>query len=269
MNNYTLTYSEGAQGWTSFYSFEPDWMVGMNQFFYTFSGGNLWRHNVNPLRNSYYGVIYPSTITSVFNDMPLDNKIFKTLNLESDDAWAAVLETDIQNTGRIDVGWFEKKEGEWFAFVRSDGPTGASTVESEWELRSLNGIGQSVQVGGAPNAYVIDFALSINIGSIISVGDYLYFAALPSPVTPTFAGVVTNVIVNKPLGINQIVIDSTAVVGAINPIPVPDAYFLYIKNPIAESHGLLGHYCVFTLELNTTDPSELFAVQSEVMKSFP
>jgi hypothetical protein len=31
----------------------------------------------------------------------------------------------------------------------------------------------------------------------------------------------------------------------------------------------LGHYCVFTLENDNTNKVELFAVQSDVMKSFP
>jgi len=271
MPNYTLTYSEGVQGFPSFYSFQPDWMIGMNQYFYTFKGGNLWRHNTNPVRNNFYGVDYPSTITSVFNDSPLENKLFKTLNLESDASWEATLLTDIQNTGYIDDLWFEKKEGEWFAFVRSDGPTGANTVESEWELRSLNGISQSLNVGGPSTAYVIDFDLAINIGSIVSVGDYLYFSLPPTYSTPVFAGAIINVNVNKPSGINQIVIDGT-VTGATNPIPIPNAYIMYIKNPIAESHGLLGHYCQFTLELpigKAQNPSELFAVRSDTMKSFP
>ena len=60
--------------------------------------------------------------------------------------------------------------------------------------------------------------------------------------------------------------------GATNPIPIQDAYFLYIKNPIAESHGVLGHYCEFVLELpigKSQTASELFAVEAEVMKSFP
>jgi hypothetical protein len=56
MAAYTLTYSEGVEGWASFYSFLPDWMIGMNNYFYTFKGGNLYRHNVNNTRNNFYGV---------------------------------------------------------------------------------------------------------------------------------------------------------------------------------------------------------------------
>jgi len=270
MANYTLTYAESSQGFPSFYSYYPDWMIGMNQYFYTFKEGNVYRHNTNNNHNTFYGEIASSTITTVFNQQPLENKIFKTLNLESDAAWEATLVSDIQDTGFIDDDWFEKKEAAWFAFVRSDGPTGASTDESQWELRSLNGIGRSDAVSGPAAAYVIDFDVNVQIGSIISVGDDLYYAVPPYD-TPVFGGTVTDIIVDKVNGINQIIIDGTAV-GATNPIPIQDAYFLYIKNPIAESHGILGHYCEVHLVLslaNSVDPTELFAIESEVMKSFP
>lgn len=274
-DEYTLTYSESSKGFPSFYSYIPDMMIGMNNYFYSFKGGNIWRHNTNDLRNTYYGVAYPATITSVFNDTPLENKVFKTISLESDDAWKATLTTDIQTTGLIEAAWFEKKEGNWFGFVRSDGPTGSVTDESEWELRSLNGIGNSSAVGGVPAVYNIDFPLSLSIGSILSVGDLLYYAEPPvAPVTtltPVFAGKVTDIQIDLPASINRIVIDASPVTspGATNPIPIQDAFFLYIKNPIAESHGLLGHYCEFTLRIDSQEESELFAVESEVMKSFP
>ena len=67
---YTLTYSESAGGFPSFYSYIPDKIIGMNNYLYTFKQGNLYRHNVNSVRNSYYDLVaesLPSSITSVFN----------------------------------------------------------------------------------------------------------------------------------------------------------------------------------------------------------
>ena len=84
-------------------------------------------------------------------------------------------------------------------------------------------------------------------------------------------GTVTQINVDKVNNINQIVVDSSAA-GATFPLPVQTLYFFFIKNPVAESHGVLGHYCEFTLTLplsEATSASELFAVESEVMKSFP
>lgn len=265
MSLYTLTYSDQVEGWVSFYSYNPDWMIGMNNYFYTFKGGNLYRHNVNPIRNNFYGKSYPTTLKSVFNDVPLENKLFKTINLEGDDAWeATILYSDLQSSGYIAYDWFEKKEQSYYAFIRNEGTVPAGV--SEYALRSLSGIGKSYNVSGPSTATQIDFSVNplIAIGSIISIGDLLYYS-LPPYNAPVLCGVVTAVNQNYPLGINNIIVDTT--IGAVPPIL--DPYFLFIKNSEAESHGILGHYCVFELTNSNDNKIELFAVETEVMKSFP
>ena len=81
------------------------------------------------------------------------------------------------------------------------------------------------------------------------------------------AGQITTINVDIPAGVNQILID-TSITGA-STITIQDPYILYIKSSVAESHGLLGHYCIFTLINESSKATELFAVESEVMKSFP
>lgn len=267
MSNYTLTYSNMAKGWVSFYSFAPDWMIGMNNYFYTFKGGDLYRHNVNENRNTFYESWWnkigdpsasytPSTVQSVFNTMPLENKLFKTINLQGDAKWGVTLATDLQYSGFIEADWFEKKEAAFFAFVRNDSV-------GELALRSVNGIGRSTQVTGGNT---VKFSIGVSIGSIISVGDLLYFS-VPPYTTPVLAGKVTAITVDLPNGINQLTINTS--ISGTTPIPIQDAFFLYVKNSVAESHGVLGHYCTFNIENTSTDKVELFAVQTEVMKSFP
>jgi len=268
MPNYTLTYSEQVQGWPSFYSYQPDWMTGMNNYFYTFKGGNLYRHNVNATRNRFYGVNYSSTIKSVFNDAPLINKLFKTINIEGDDTWDVGLYTDIQTDGFILANYFEKKEQAYFAFIRNAGTVPAS--QAEYPLRSVNGIGRSATiVSTVPSAVLVNYSISplISIGSIISIGDYLYYSLPPTYSTPILFGEVTDINVDLRNGINQLVVDTTIIGGNI-PL-IQDPYTMYIKNSIAESHGLLGHYCVFTLTNDNTSKVELFTLESEVMKSYP
>jgi hypothetical protein len=261
MANYTLTYSDMAKGWVSFYSYYPDWMIGMNNYFYTFKGGNLYRHNVNASRNTFYGQFAPSTLQSVLNTAPLENKLFKTINLQGDSIWSVTLETDLQYSGYIERDWFVKKEASYFAFVRNNSV-------GQLALRSVNGIGKSYAVTGSGAAVIVKFSVFplIAIGNIISVGDYLYFS-LPPYTAPVLAGKVTLITVDLPNGVNQLTIDTT--ISGTTPIPIQNAFFLYIKNSVAESHGVLGHYCTFNIENTSTDKIELFAVQSEVMKSFP
>ncbi len=267
MPNYTLSYSDMVGGWVSFYSYYPDWMIGMNNYFYTFKGGDLYRHNVNSARNTFYqpwwvklgdpnGAYHPSTLQSVFNTAPLENKLFKTINLQGDDKWSVTLETDLQYSGFIQANWFEKKEAAFFAFVRNNSI-------GEFALRSVNGIGRSQSV---VSGNVINFNTAIQIGSIISVGDLLYFS-LPPYTVPVLAGRVTAITVDLMNSINRLTIDIT--IPGTTPIPIQDAFFLYVKNSVAESHGVLGHYCTFNIENSSTSKIELFAVQTEVMKSFP
>ena len=260
MPNYTLTYSPPAEGWPSFYSFEPDWIQGMNQYLYTFSGGNIFRHNTNEVRNNFYGVQFNSTIQSVFNDEPIVNKIFKTMAIEGNRPWAATFVSDQQDGRFMDVGFFEKKEGDYFAFVRTVNNNPAEP--DDYALRSLNGIGLSLTVVGN----VVNFPLTTDIGSILSAGDAFYFALPVGTEYPaiTFAGYVNSIEVDIPNGINRVTHDGSGAAPGIN-----DPLWLGIKNQQAESNGLLGHYGVFELTNEDTTAVEMFVAKSEVMKSYP
>ena len=216
MPNYTLTYSPPAEGWPSFYSFEPEWIQGMNQFLYTFSGGNIFRHNTNEVRNNFYGLpvdgqgnpaAYPSTIQSVFNDEPIVNKIFKTMAVEGNRPWAATFVSDQQDGRFMDVGFFEKKEGDYFAFVRTVNNNPAEP--DDYALRTLNGIGLSRNGGGQRSrlpSYRQTSGVSLarathlyRVAAMRSTLRCLWVAEYPAI---TFAGYVNSIEVDIPNGIN-------------------------------------------------------------------
>ena len=278
MSDKTLTYSENVQGWPSFYSFYPDWMIGMNKFFYSFKGGNLYRHNVNEDRNTFYqdwwirktgnaaNAFTPSSIKSVFNDTPVQNKLFKTLSLEGDDVWDAVLYTDIQNTGFVEKEWFQKKEQSYYAFVRNAGSI--PSTPTEYQSRSMNGIGKSEAISLMPLTEKIMFSIDplVIIGNSISVGDYLYFSLAPYTELK-LAGAVLEVKSDYPAGNNYIIVDRSTS-GSV-PIIGASPYFMYMKSSVAESQGVLGHYAVFELTNSNVNKIELFEASSEVMKSYP
>lgn len=276
MANKTLTYNKdssslprfgGQGGWPSFYSFFPDFMIGMNSFFYSFKGGNLWRHNTNPLRNTYYGSFTASSIRSVFNPEPtLSIKLFKTLSYEStttvadtnEARWACTsLQTDLTDglPGSMLDTYFVQKEGEWFSFLR----TNSGTVN--WQMRSANGVGVCTAVSGTAAATLIKFAGAI--GSILNIGDNVYAATLTAGVAttaPIFIGQVTA------KTSTSITVDTTVAGGSV---PTVGQFIMFIKNATAESHGARGYYLEFELKNDSTDPVELFSVGSSVMKSFP
>jgi hypothetical protein len=266
-SNYTLTFSESSKGWPSFYSFYPDFMIGMNSFFYSFKGGNIWRHNTGANRNTYYNSFANSTITSVFSPEPtLSIKLFKTLSYEATTTVANTEEarwectsllTDLTdgNPGSMLDTYFEQKEGEWFSFIR----TNAGTVN--WQMRSANGIGVCTSVSGVAGIMLIEFAGAI--GSILNIGDNVYAATLTAGVATT-APIFLGEVQSKTS--TSITVDTTLPGGSI---PTVGQFIMFIKNAVAESHGARGYYLEFKLENDSTDPVELFSVGSSVMKSFP
>lgn len=259
--NYTLTYSETVKGWPSFYSYFPDFIKGMNQYLYTFKGGNLYRHNTGTVRNQYYGVNYPSKVTSVFNQEPTTVKVFKTIELESDDRWDIDIVTDL-GAGAMPSTDFVKKEGSFFAFIKRIAGT------ENLALRSTQGIGvlQST-TGQSPNIIQVSFDLPVS--TMISIGDEVYYSTFIGPEPNDYS---------DPIEIGPITSMSsdrkTIFINAINYLPagsvVPnDAFILVLKDPVAESYGATGYFLEFTITNYNTQAVELFTVDSDVFKSNP
>ena len=267
-SNQTITYSESVQGFPSFYSYLPEKILGMNGFLYTFKNGKLYQHNDSTVqRNEYYGVRFNSSITSVFNESPLENKIFKTIGIQSDDSWRCTLTSDIQTTGAIDASFFEKKEGEWFAYLRNND---ANPISGEFPLRSVQGIGQdddTLRAGQGTATCDLTFEAGVELSSMINQGDIAYYTIAPftGSMTPVQAGAVVSV--NNTT--NVIVVDNTGVGTTAFPATNTAAYIMYIKSQVGESNGIIGHYGEFTLTNSNSAAVELFAVDSDIMKSFP
>lgn len=249
MANYTLTYSPMLEGWTSFHSYYPEWMTNMNNFLYTFKSGELWKHNTNATRNSWYGAASDaSKVRVIFNDSPSESKMFKTLACETDSPWKATITTDL-NTGIMEASYFELKEGDYFTYIRRNPDT------VDLKAMSTQGIGSAsaVTLISAGN-YRIDFAF--NIGTTVSIGDVIYIGATGGL---TISGVVT--------AHNTTSVTINMVVGGT--VPVVGNFIVFVKNAIAESYGARGYYMEVLLENTSSTAVELFAVSSQIFKSYP
>lgn len=252
--DYTLSHSPSSKGWPSFYSYYPDYMGWMNQFFYTWKGANLFRHNSqNEDRNTFYGEFTASKVNSVINERPLEKKVFKTIALESTHPWEFECETDLED-GNISSSFFEKKEGTYFAYIR--GINTVPAILSDYDLRSAQGLGTVVTVNASvPAATLLVFNFPID--RILSVGDLIY-----AKDTPILAGQCTAI--NRTT--NIITIDTT-ITGAV--VPANADFILSVKNNIAESNGVRGDYLEFEITNSQTVETELFAIKSSLFKSFP
>ena len=250
MAEYTLTYDEKVRGWTSFHSYIPEAMVNLNNEFYTFKNGQIYLHNVTEgARNTFYGTAYNTEIEVVSNAAPSDIKIYKTIEIEGNSGnWDVTIVTNLDE-GHIDKSSFTKTEdlnntydeGFYSTHIRRN-----ASDETNTELLSVQGIG---------NLSLID-GLIYTFGSVptaISVGDALFRATGGSYER---IGTITNK-------------DGTTItLGTASITPSPGDFIFAAKNPIAESYGLKGYFANVRLVNDSTGAVELYAVNSEVSKSY-
>lgn len=76
----TITFSEASNGWTSRWTYRPEWMIGLNSTFYSFKNGNLYQHDTNTTRTQFYDQpvndpnFYGFSIETIINDSPVETK---------------------------------------------------------------------------------------------------------------------------------------------------------------------------------------------------
>ena len=140
--NKTVSFSEVARGWTSFKSWFQEDGVSLNNEYYTFKQGDIWKHHSNEIRNNFYGQQYDSSVQVLFNEAPGIVKCFQTLNYEGSQSkitrdvdsnaelwdnelkegwYVSQMYTDLQE-GELQE--FEDKEGKWFSQIKG--------VATEW-----------------------------------------------------------------------------------------------------------------------------------------
>lgn len=241
---YTLVYDEKVNGWVSFFSYFPEMMVNLNNDLFSFKNGQLYIHNQDTgVRNSFYGQPSASSSVSVlFNDSPSDIKIFKTVELEgSNSLWDVAVETNLEE-GHILKESFKLKEGIQYDYIKRN----ADDILN-FKTLSIQGVGE-LEIFQSGN-----FVFSM-VPNNINVGDKLF---VDDSGTPVLVGTITNVTPT------QIAVDTVLVAP-------PAGSFMFVgKSPVAESSGLKGYYAEVTLTNTDSGAVELFAVNSEIVKSFP
>ncbi len=231
----TWVFSDSDKGFLTRETFNPEDMVRLNNEFISFKNGDVYLHN-NGEYNTFYGVQSPSKFSFNFSQEPSTRKLFRNISIEGTDSWDIDLKTDLQE-GFINKVDFKKKEGVWYGYVRGE--------EGEVDLATLSvqGIGQISEVVGNTISFVTD------VPSIISVGDVVYDTSM--------------------LGIGNIInkTSNSITLNSVVGLSVSD-FVLSTKPQSIENSSLLGYYMRVDAELTSDKYSEVFAVNSEVSKSF-
>ena len=229
----TWIYSPDVNGFLGRQTFDPDSMLRVNNELLSFLGSDVYRHNVGPY-STFYGTEYEISFAFNFNEEPSTRKIFKNISIEGNSVWNVNLKTEMQN-GYIDETDFINKEEVQYAYIRGNDLLDLSTI-------SVIGLGEIQNISG------LNVVLS-EVPNTLSVGDSVWKSNL--------------VPIGEVTQINNGVISLTAVSG----ISVGD-FILSSKPSSVETSGIRGYYMNVSLYSNPSDYVEVYAVNSEVSKSF-
>ena len=163
----TVTYSSAVNGWVSFKSFIPESGVSINNQYYTFNNGDMWKHHANPIRNMFYDITPGnneySCVSVLFNDLPSSVKNFQTIKYEG--TQARINQFTTVNVGGVDytdknyynltgkAGWyveeaytdlaegkvpeFINKEGKWFNNIFGECTNLENLDEHEFQVQGI------------------------------------------------------------------------------------------------------------------------------------
>ncbi len=149
----TLSFDEEAKGWTSFFSYKPNFILSINSSLYSAYNGELWKHysfddSSSVRRGIFYGQQYESSVQFVFNSNQSLVKNFKTINYEGSADWrVSAISTTIDTGLSIDKAagpssrstllgleaqlWnnnFKRKENKYFANIVNSTPVQAGDI---------------------------------------------------------------------------------------------------------------------------------------------
>lgn len=231
----TWVYSDSDNGWLGRVTFNPEDMCRVNSKFFSFKNGEIYEHNQSTGRNTFYGVESPSKFTVNFSQNPSERKVYKNLEIEGTDAWDLVTKTDIES-GFVNKNQFVKQEGVFRGYMRT----------------SNEGIDNAnISVQGIGNCTISGLALNFTfpLENEISIGDKIVNLS------------------NQLVGTIQNKTEKSLTLNAISNI-VDGDYVMCAKSKSLESRGVLGYGMQVSGTLTKSTKTEIYAVNTEVVKSY-
>ncbi len=231
----TWVYSDSDDGWLGKITFNPEDMCRVNSKFFSFKDGEIYEHNQATGRNTFYGTEYPSKFVFNFSQNPSERKVYKNLEIEGTDPWDIELSTDLES-GYVKTDDFVNQEGVFRAYPRT-----SNAVIDNSNL-AIQGIGNCTI-----DSLILNFTFKLE--GEISVGDKIMNLS------------------NQLVGIIQNKTEKSLTLDSVDNIVSGD-YVMCSKSKSSESDGLLGYKMQVSASLMKNTKTEVYAFNTNVIKSF-
>lgn len=122
----TIAWNEVSNSWKTTYSFVPECFASLGDVIYSFKNAQMWVHDVNEVRNSFYGEQFTTQLKIVFNEKPSLMKVWNAAQLETKQSdglnyWAGISVTnDNGQSSKLPKGIWRKIHEDWYAPMMKD-----------------------------------------------------------------------------------------------------------------------------------------------------
>ena len=110
----TLSFDEDVKGWTSRYSYKPNWIFSLNNNFLSIKDSDytLYQHYSDSVfRCNFYGVNNEANIVLLINEKPSLVKNYNTVNYEGSNGWEVdYFKSDIEGLDEVNGSWVENQD---------------------------------------------------------------------------------------------------------------------------------------------------------------
>lgn len=136
----TLAYSPKIQFWLTRYSFSPEMYASIQNKFFSFNNGAMYRHNTNAAYNTFYGAAYNSELTIISRGHPSQIKAYNAMSLEGDSSnWSVALSNNTQ-AATIGTTEWDEREGMYYTHIGRDEGTDNDNTSHRIHLGVISAI---------------------------------------------------------------------------------------------------------------------------------
>lgn len=241
MSKFQLSYKEDYKGWVSFLTYYPEFYATLGNKFFTVQRGQIYQHNDldNEFHNQFYHTFQPYKLNFFVNVPENEDAIFKTTMLEGNDTWNMAITTNF-TFGELKKEEFNRRESYYYAHFRKN--------QVEMDLTGLKTEGVGILSSFNNDRFYFEF-----IPNEICVGDKLY---ANDGVNNTLIGIISEV------GTDFLMVEE------VEAAVVTGDFYFAMKNSRTEGGDLRGYYADITITNNNLYSVELYAVNTNIIKSY-
>jgi len=247
---FTAAYSMNDRVWTTLYSFVPERVDSVHSVMYTFKNGKIYKHDETANRNSWYGSeAVASVVEVVSNAEPSSIKTFESMSLEGNSPWSATVYTTDQ-TSTIAESSFSKKEGFYYSYIHGSTSSYASTISSVSSTSEIFSLGEVAS--DVVNDTDVTFSTKIS-------------TSFPLGSTATLYGVSGATLISK--AVSPVSVNGDTVVFSGNVSATAGDLLVVVGDSAIEGDQIRDYYMKVRIEKTTTEPIELFAINTIIADS--